>query len=385
MLEMRKREVIFVRSNWLDQDVRLPKEIRALKQAGYRIRLLCWDRDCKSHNPKKLADYEEIPFRCKAPWGIKVLPFLPIWWCFVFIHLLISKWDVVHAVNFDCIIPSVIAGRLKRKHVIYEILDVYEDAIVFPEAIRTVFINVDKLFMRLADGVIVADEAQIEGVGGIPNPKVVPIYDSPPKVRDKEDIGYQRNEVFRLFYAGVLYKMRRLNLDKVLEAIKNIEEVKLVIAGYGDLVDEIKEWMLHMPDKVEFLGKISYEEVIERGLEADLFFVLRDPLVPANRYTCGSTLFNAMVCGKPILANKGSSTAIKVYREDCGVVVDANNIKEIKEAIIKLRDNPELCEELGANARKAYEERYSWEIMEERLVDLYRELIGEVGQGNKEA
>ena len=76
---------------------------------------------------------------------------------------------------------------------------------------------------------------------------------------------------------------------------------------------------------------------------------------------------------------------LKDGEANCGLVVDANNNEEIKEAIIKLRDNPELCEELGANARKAYEERYSWEIMERRLVDLYRELTGEIGQKDKGA
>ena len=55
----------------------------------------------------------------------------------------------------------------------------------------------------------------------------------------------------------------------------------------------------------------------------------------------------------------------------------------IKEAIIKLRDDPGLYEELVANARKAYGERYSWEIMERRLLTLYQELVGEVGQRKK--
>jgi glycosyltransferase involved in cell wall biosynthesis len=77
-----------------------------------------------------------------------------------------------------------------------------------------------------------------------------------------------------------------------------------------------------------------------------------------------------MMCGRPILVNKGTSTAKKVLEENCGLVVDANNIEEIREAIIKLRDNPELCRELGANGRRAYEERYSWEIMEQRLIAL---------------
>jgi glycosyltransferase involved in cell wall biosynthesis len=83
-----------------------------------------------------------------------------------------------------------------------------------------------------------------------------------------------------------------------------------------------------------------------------------------------------MMCGTPILVNKGTSTANKVYEENCGLVVDANNIEEIREAIIKLKDSPELRRELGANARRAYDQKYAWKIMERRLLALYRELIG---------
>jgi glycosyltransferase involved in cell wall biosynthesis len=83
-----------------------------------------------------------------------------------------------------------------------------------------------------------------------------------------------------------------------------------------------------------------------------------------------------MMCGKPILVNNGTSTADKVVEENCGLVVDANNITEIRDAIVMLRDDPELRMKLGANGRRAYEERYSWEIMEQRLITLYQELTG---------
>ena len=78
------------------------------------------------------------------------------------------------------------------------------------------------------------------------------------------------------------------------------------------------------------------------------------------------------------MVNQGTSTTRKVCEENCGVVVDGNNVEEIRNAIIKLRDNPRLCQELGANARKAYEQKYSWEIMGQRLVALYHQLGGEL-------
>jgi len=93
------------------------------------------------------------------------------------------------------------------------------------------------------------------------------------------------------FFAGALIKLRKLNIDKVIEAIKSIDGVKLLIAGYGDMVDEIVELSSQIPNKVEFLGKIKYEEVIKTVLSPICFFVLRDSTLPTHKCICGSTLF----------------------------------------------------------------------------------------------
>jgi glycosyltransferase involved in cell wall biosynthesis len=380
MPEMAEKRVIFVISNSPDRDIRVLKESRTLKQAGYAAALLYWDRGSRSNRVSGADDYGEmLRLRLKAPAGLGLTLLLPAWWSYVFVRLLFKKWDVVQALNFHSIVPSLIAARLKRKRAIYEIIDFYEWRT--PRFIRAAFLKLDKLFMRLADAVIVADEAQIEGIGGIPNPNVFPIYDSPPDTLDSDDalhLGHYGDKPFTLFYAGALYKDRRLNLDKVFEAIRDLEGIRLLVAGYGDLVGEIKEWSRRWPDKLEFIGQIDYAEVLKRGVKTHLFFVLRDQDVPTNRFTCGSTIFNAMICGKPILVNQGTSTTVKVTREDCGLAVNPGDVAGIKQAIVTLRDDPGLYRRLGANARRAYEERYSWALMAQRLLALYDKLNQEV-------
>jgi glycosyltransferase involved in cell wall biosynthesis len=374
---MAKKRVVVIRANLLDREVRATKIIKTLTNKGYLVTLLCWDRGIKTNRSERreAGDFQgELRLKFKAPWGNKVLLFLPIWWCFIFSRLMVTKWDIVHAIQIISLPPAVIVGKLKRKPVIYDMLDTYEDVLQLPEIIRNVCVKIDKLFMRLASGVILADEAQIVEVGGIPHSKVVPIYDSPATV-SRINRSHKKNDIFTLFFAGLLFSGKALNLDKIFMAVEDIEGVMIVIAGHGDLVDEIKGWAHKMPDKIQFIGEITHAEVLERSAKADLLFVLRDSIVPVNKYICGSKVLEAMMCGTPILVNNGTSTANKVREENCGLIVDANNIEEIKEAIVKLRDDLELCEELGANARKAYELRYSWEIMEKKLLDMYNHLL----------
>jgi len=113
MPKIREKRVIFIRSNPPDRDVRVPKETRALKQAGYRTSLLFWDRDCRYNKIRDEKEREQVGLRLRAPYGVKVLPFFPIWWGFVFFQLLITRWQVAHAVNFDCVIPTLLAGKLR--------------------------------------------------------------------------------------------------------------------------------------------------------------------------------------------------------------------------------------------------------------------------------
>jgi glycosyltransferase involved in cell wall biosynthesis len=382
---MSNKRVVVIRNDTLDRSTRATKVINALTKAGYTVTFLCWNRGFKAPRSERQEAgifHKEIQLRLKAPWGNKAFFFIPIWWSFIFIQLMVIKWDIAHAAESISIIPTIIAGKLRRKPVIYELLDVYEDSISLPKIIRDACVKIDKLFMRAANGIILADEAQIEGLGGIPNPNVVAIYDSPSTV-SRIDFSPQKNSVFTLFYAGLLYSGKALNLDKIFRAVNNIDNVKVIIAGYGDLVDEIISWSNKMPNKIAFIGEISRSEVLERSSKADLLFILRDTTIPVNRYICGSKILEAMRCGKPILVNSGTSTSEIVLKEKCGLAVDARDIKQIENAIIKLRDDPDLCIKLGNNARNAYLYRYSWEIMKERLLKLYADLIPNYSHSHK--
>ena len=375
-----KSEVILIKSNILDRETRLPKIIDVLSKEDYSISFIGWNRDPQSgilYHRQINTSIKEHQFNFKAPFGIKILFYFPFWWLYIFFRLLTLKWDIVQTGDFISTPPAIIAGILKRKPVIYEILDVYEDEMSLPRMLRNVCVFIDKVFIRLSSAIILADEDQNIELSGIPNPNIVVIYDSPPDFGVHTDfISPKTKKDFIIFFGGKLHYNKKLNLDKMVKAIEKVENVRLVIAGFGDMVDEIKKYCESTPDKIQYIGEITHEKLLQKSLESNLLFVLRSPQNLTNKYTCGSKILEAMMCGKPILVNGGTSTAKKVAEENCGIVVDANNINEIKKAIITLRDNPKVCEELGANARRAYEERYSWAIMEQRLLTLYRELVG---------
>ncbi len=367
-------KVVVIRSCLETLTPRAFKNARTLASEGYETTVLAWDREAINPKSEVKDGYQARRFRFGAPLGPRVLPYLPVWWCYEFLWLMRNHWDVVHAMDLDTVLPALLAARIKRKPVIYEIADVYEDMIVLPRMLRKVSVCVDKLFMRAANAIIISDDARIEELGGIPNGNIIAIYNAPPDLPGAPGEIVRTGDVFTIFYSSMLHTDRQSNLDKVIGAIRDIDGARLIIAGYGNQVGEMEQWASAAPGQVQFVGRISYTETLERTMAADLMVALYDPGVLNSRYASANKLFEAMMCAKPILVSKNTAMADIVAKEDCGLVVDSANFEEIKEAIIKLKDDPELRRQLGARGRKAYEERYNWETMRQRLLDCYRGL-----------
>jgi glycosyltransferase involved in cell wall biosynthesis len=373
---MDKKRVALIRTNLVDRDPWLEKEIDTLQRGGYAVTLIAWDRERRKTpvQPQAVSGYEEKLLRFKAPWGMGVLPLLPIWWVFEFFTLLKTKCDIVQAIDLDSIMPAEMAARLKRKPVIYQIYDIYVDRTAAPKAIRSIAIFFEKLFMRFATAVQLSNETQAQEVNGVPNKNVVAVYNPAPDYLKGKNPPV--NEKFTLLYAGVLYRSRGANLDKVFQAIKDIDGVKLVVAGYGDMEDEIRKWVKEANGKAEFLGRLTYQQVLEQTIASDLLFGLYTVTTPTVKYAASANkLMEAMMAKKPILVTKDTAMADLVKKEDFGIAVDPENVNEIRQAILTLKNDPALYLRYAENARRAYERTYNREVMEKRLLGLYAKIL----------
>lgn len=330
-----------------------------------------WDRDGSTQTVEK----NEIMFRLKAPFGKQYLFYLPLWWAFLLKTSFARKWDVAYVINWDSVIPMLVAAKVLNKPIVYDVQDTYEDALVLPERVRHVLIGLDKALMKRCTAVALVDDLQNEEFDGIPNNNVTVVYDSPPDRFQGEIKSWSADGKLVISFVGALHKERRLNIDKMIDAVLGTEGVKLRIAGYGNMAQELMTISGQHPDKVEYVGKVEFEKGLQMLRGSDATFVLRDPDLLIYRYISGSTMVNAMMCGLPLIVNKGTATAIKVKEKECGMIVDAKDPESIRDALEQLK-SLKARERLGSNSRKAYEEAYGWSIMKERLNDLHRSLIG---------
>jgi len=368
-------KIIMVRSHPVNPDVRLEKEAASLSNDGYEVLLFGWDRFGNSSLREKKNGYTIRRLRLKAPIGIKVVFYLPLWWIFEFFWLMSEKWDVVHTADLDTYVPALIAAKIKRKRIVYDIFDFYTEEIPLPKKIQHFLSQVDRFLMKFADIIIIPDESRRHKLENLADKKnILVLYNSP--VDQKKTYGNQdlkrRNIKFRIFFAGVLQKDR--DFATILNLARKNGDIQVEIAGWGECADQIKK-MASTSTFLTFSGILSYDEVLDRTMNADLLFALYNPSTPNNKFASPNKLFEAMMCKKPIVVSDGTSMSDIVRRENCGLIVPFGDIDAIEHALLSLKDDPNFCNRLGENGRKAYEQQYSWKIMEKRLLNTYNEIL----------
>ena len=372
------RIITVVRSNPICSEPRLHRCAKALAETGEKVRVLVWNRgNIASFNAKEFrTPYEVLQVKLRAPsGGFYVIPFLPIWMMYQFVYHLISPAKIIHACDLDTLIPALLANIIRKKKIVYDVYDLYaERQPPAPQKLRKLVTWFEKFLMRFADIVILADESRYEQIRGTKLQKSLVIYNSPEDIiQSIEDSNFKEcRKTFRIFYAGKIGIGR--GIEDIIKAIEGMDDVEFLIAGFEGLHMKSIMRLIDRSINVRYLGAITHEEVIKLTLSADMLFALYDPSIPMNKYASPNKLFEAMLCGKPIVVSSGTSMAKIVEKEKCGLVVPYGDIGRLRCAINLLKNNPEFAKRLGMNGRRAYQKKYSWRIMKQRLIEAYSSL-----------
>jgi glycosyltransferase involved in cell wall biosynthesis len=364
----------------------MEKEAKTLADHNYTVTVIGWERWGAHPLLNGEGSYRVKKLRLNVPPNsLKVAFYLPIWWLFGMWQLLIGRWDVIHAIDFDSFVPALLVAKIKRKPIVYDIADFYADTIGFPilpGLSRKITAKIDRALMKFAVVIILPDESRIKQVGLDTIRKSVVIVNNSP------DQGILRSIVskslgdkpFTVFYGGGIGKWR--GIIEMCLAVKDLPDVQLVIMGpcSPSFEAELQEVCKNTDNIKLHLSFVPYKEVIAETINAHSLFALYDPADPNNRFASPNKLFEAMMCGKPIIVSDGTSMVDIVKKEDCGLVVPYGDVQAIKEAIMKLQSDPGLRQKLGANGRKAYEGKYDWQIMEQRLLTLYQQIGNKVNK-----
>jgi glycosyltransferase involved in cell wall biosynthesis len=148
-----------------------------------------------------------------------------------------------------------------------------------------------------------------------------------------------------------------------------IPEIKLAIGGDGDL-EAIKAEIVRLgiEKNVEILGWVNQEKKLEELAHAGVF------TLPSYDEGLPMSMLEAMAAGKAVLVTPVGGIPEAIQHGINGLLVPVGDAKALSEALVVLISNQELRQQLGQKALKTVKERFSTDVVLEKLSSLYREL-----------
>jgi glycosyltransferase involved in cell wall biosynthesis len=97
-------------------------------------------------------------------------------------------------------------------------------------------------------------------------------------------------------------------------------------------------------------------------------------LMPSLHEGLPYTLLEAMALGIPIIASRVGGLAEVIQDESTGLLIPPQDVGALAQAICRLYRDPAFRAQLGNQARRLHQAKYSLEMMTERYLSVYCEL-----------
>ena len=168
----------------------------------------------------------------------------------------------------------------------------------------------------------------------------------------------QKNEPFRLLYVGSW--MSRKGVDLLSPIMRELgERFELYYTG-GVAAEKDKETM---PNNMHDLGRLNQQEVVEVMQKSDAF------LFPSRSEGFGLVVTEAMACGLPVIALKGTAVEEIIDHKVNGYLV--KDINDAVSTINKIYENAPQLTQLCTMAREKVNNNFSEKSMLHSYINLY--------------
>ena len=368
--------IVIIRSNPVNPDSRVEKVSTTLSNCGYKVKILCWDREY-THGElvSKLADerVEIIRLGYKASFGEGMKNIVP----YLRFQMAMRRWlkkhkneyDLVHACDFDTAFFSLGVAKMCRKKFIFDIFDFIcgEAKTIFQRLIKKLQYKI----ISKADATIICNEDRKKQIIGSNPKRLAVIHNSPPRIESKTRRINQSE--CKIVYVGILSNNRLLKEE--VEVFKKHNDWVFLVGGFG-LHEEYFKEAAKRYNNIKYYGKIAYDKTIALESEADIMLAIYDPSIENHRFAAPNKFYEALMLGKPLIMVKETGMSTEVQNNDIGVVIDYTS-EGFERGIEELLSRKSEWSEMAIRMKDLYNKQYSWEIMEQRLTDLYKEVLGD--------
>ncbi len=136
--------------------------------------------------------------------------------------------------------------------------------------------------------------------------------------------------------------------------VKQVPETRLTIVGCAP--------QLNHPN-INVVGRIALQEMPRYYQSASVF------CLPSSLEPSASALTEAAAFGLPVVSTRIGGTPQRVIHGETGYLVEPGDQQGLEAALLALLNDPERCKQFGERGRQMVREKFSWEIVGQKICD----------------
>jgi glycosyltransferase involved in cell wall biosynthesis len=366
----RRVDILFERAHHPDPRVR--RISRALAEAGYRVRVLAWDRSGRLPDVEDDAGVEvrRVHLRSHDGRGAvqlfylarAVLGYVPM--------IRADRPSVLHAVDLPMLLAAILIAPLAgRPRIVYDAFEIYSimESHKYPRWILWIVGWLERLLPRFADVVLTVGEERQAWfrARGVQSTVVAnwmdPPADPPTRADARASLGLPRDRLV-ILYAGGLDPSR--DVDALLRHAARAPDDLVVIAGRGSEEGRLRSAAGELAN-VRFLGFVADPTPVT--VAADLLYYALVDDHPYAAHAAPNNLYVAISNGIPLIHRGQGEIGMLAGRHRIGARF--HDDATLDAAIDELRD-PRSRAAVGEELR-GLRERYSWARARAALLSVY--------------
>ncbi|MBI5401669.1 glycosyltransferase family 4 protein [Candidatus Wolfebacteria bacterium] len=174
------------------------------------------------------------------------------------------------------------------------------------------------------------------------------------------------DDVFRVVFVGGM--TLRKGVHYLLRAFSELNLPNSELLLIGSITDEIKPFFKKYEGKFKWIGPVPQKELYKYYSQGSVF------VMPSIEEGLAMVQPQAMACGLPVVCttNTGGEDIIKDGID--GFVIPIRDIERLKEKLLYLYKNSEICVKMGQFAKERVDSGFTWDDYGEKTVKAY-ELI----------
>lgn len=373
--------IVFLRSNPVNPDSRVEKEVYSLKKSKYNVMIIGWDREDNYKVKKDILNVSgqeieifRIGIRASYGEGKKnLIPFIKFQF-FILKWLVFNrkKYEIIHACDFDTAFTANFSRIFTKKKLVFDIFDYLStDANNLPKKILK---KMEDNIINKATAVIICTEKRKEQIRGTKPHNLTIIHNTPhidiKNINNNCFVFNQKNTI-KIAYVGILQDFRLLL--EMAEVIAKNAEYELHIGGFGKYHNYMQEMSVKY-DNIYYYGKLTYEQTLSLENQCDIMVAIYDPNIGNHIYAAPNKFYESLMLGKPLIMVKNTGMSDVIEKNHIGVCIEysAQSFETGLQEIVKVKNQ---WVNMSNKMKEIYREEYSWNVMEDRLIKLYRKIL----------